>query len=418
MKALSKMIIAVSFFGSVFIVGIFDKKTMTVVGEGDPMSAAVFFTQSTTSANLRTAFDNASSTKRKLRILIVPGHEPNFGGAEYMDIKERDLNADLALYLAQYLVEDGHYEVTMTRGKDGWNPHIENYFTANDEEIKTFVRAQKMEMFRLAGEGKIILIPDPISHSDAPSDAALRLYGINKWSNEHKADIIIHIHFNDNSPRRAGVPGEYNGFTIYAPERQYSNSQASLDISRHIFKRLSEMFPVSNLPVEDQGIVEDQELIATGSYNTVDSASMLIEYGYIYEPQFRVSSVRNAVLKELAFQTYLGFTDFFGDKSLIVGPYQSTLLPYIGNSPVNKTSLANTGVFAFQAGLLAKGYYPPQNYTKNECPVSGLFGPCTKRALSVFQNEFQINGESGIAGPKTRAQLRKLFEPSLLTASN
>ena len=156
-------------------------------------------------------------------------------------------------------------------------------------------------------------------HNDAPKDVALRLFGINKWANEHKVDIIIHIHFNDSGPRRAGAPGEYNGFTIYTPERQYSNSQASMDIAKRVFKRLSKMFSVSNLPGEDAGVVEDQELIAIGSSNTVDAASLLVEYGYIYEPQFRVPAVRVMVLRELAFQTYLGLADFFGETSLLLG---------------------------------------------------------------------------------------------------
>lgn len=415
MKFLSKAIIAISFFGSVFLVGIFDKKTMTVVGGGDPMSAAIFFTQSTTSSQLRTAFVLASSTRKKLNVLIVPGHEPNFGGTEFRDVLERDLNADLSLYLAQYLVEDGHYEVAMTRGRDGWNPHLESYFTTNDEEIRKFVRSQKMEMIRLVGEGRIIKIDDSVPHNMAPEDVGLRLFGINKWANEHKVDIIIHIHFNDSSPRRAEVPGEYNGFTIYTPERQYSNSQASQDIANNVFKRLSKMFPVSNLPGENGGIVEDQDLIAIGNSNTVDGASMLIEYGYIYEPQLRAPAVRTMVLRELAFQTYLGLSDFFGESSLIVGPHESTLLPYSGNAVVRKTTLANTEVFAFQAGLLAKGFYPPQNYTKNDCPLSGILGPCTRTALATFQQEFEIEGEDGVVGTKTRAQLRKLFEPSLLT---
>ncbi len=415
MKFLSKALIAVSFFGSVFLFGIFDKKTMTVVGGGDPMSASVFFTQSTTSANLRTTFDNASSTKKKLNVLIVPGHEPNFGGAEFRDILERDLNADLALYLAQYLVEDGHYEVVMTRGKDGWNPHLENYFTTNDEGIKTFVRSQKMEMLRLISEGKIIKIDDSVSHNMVPEDVGLRLFGINKWANEHKVDIVVHVHFNDIFPRGIATPGEYNGFTIYTPERQYSNSQASQDIAKNIFKRLSKMFPVSNLPGEDQGIVEEQELIAIGSSNTVDGASILIEYGYIYEPQFRTPAVRNIVLKELAFQTYLGLADFFGEASLVVGPHQSTLLPYIGNLAAEKTTHANNEVFVFQAGLQAKGFYPPQNYSQNDCPISGFFGSCTRKALDAFQREFGIGGEEGVVGPITRAQLRKLFEPSLMS---
>lgn len=415
MNALSKILMTVSFFGSVFLVGVFDKKTMTVAGGGDSMSAAVFFTQSTTSEQLRTAFDNASSTKKKLNVLIVPGHEPNFGGAEFRDVLERNLNADLSLYLAQYLVEDGHYEVVMTRGKDGWNPHLENYFITNDEDIKKFVRAQKMEMVRLVSEGKITTMSDAVPHNDAPSDVALRLFGINKWANEHNVDIIIHAHFNDSAPGNEWTPGEYNGFTIYTPERQYSNSQASQDIAKHIFNRLSKMFPVSNLPGEDQGIVEDQGLIAIGGSNSVDAVSLLVEYGYIYEPQFRVSSVRNIMLKELAFQTYLGLADFFGEISPVVGTHQSTLLPYSGDSVVKKTAMANTEVLAFQAGLLAKGFYPPENYSRNDCPLSGFFGSCTRTALTAFQLEFGINGEDGIVGPRTRAELRRLYEPSFVS---
>lgn len=404
---------AMSFFGTVFLFGVFDKNMM-IVGGDSGMSASVFFTQSTTSASLRTAFENAS-VARKLNILIVPGHEPAFGGTEYLNIKERDLNADLALYLAQYLVEDGHYTVVMTRDGGAWNPYIENYFTTNDEEIKTFVRSQKMEMSRLVSLGKITTMNDTVPHNDAPSDVATRLFGINKWANEHKVDIIIHVHFNDSGPRKASSPGEYNGFTIYTPERQYSNSQASMDIAKHVFKRLSKMFPVSNLPGEDAGIVEDQELIAIGSNNTIDAASLLVEYGYIYEPQFKVPAVRVMVLKELAFQTYLGLADFFGETSLIVGPYASTLLPYSGKSVVNKTALANTEVLAFQAGLLNKGFYPPENYSRNDCPLSGFFGSCTRTALTAFQKEFDINGESGVVGLKTRAQLRRLFEPNIVS---
>lgn len=380
------------------------------------MPASVFFTQSVNATDLRATFDTASSTKKKLSVLIVPGHEPDFGGAEYRDIKERDLNADLGLALAQYLVEDGHFEVTMTRGKDGWNPSLENYFNTREEEIKTFVRSQKGEMARLVGEGKVIRVSDAVPHNDAPSDVALRLFGINKWANDRKADIIIHIHFNDSSPRKANQPGEHSGFAIYTPERQYSNSQATAEIAPHIFKRLSRMFPVSSLPVEDQGVVEEQDLIAVGSNNSVDGASMLIEYGYIYEPQFKVPSVRNLVLKELAFQTYLGLADFFGETSLVVGPHESTLLPYEGRNIVKKTGSASKEVLAFQAALIDKGFYPPQDFTKNNCPLSGVFGQCTRTALAAFQREFDIKGEKGIIGTKTRAQLRALFQPNLMVA--
>ncbi|MEK7568879.1 MAG: N-acetylmuramoyl-L-alanine amidase [Patescibacteria group bacterium] len=415
MKSFGTAFIAIAFFSTVFLIGGYDEKVGTFFSK-DSMPASVFFTQSVNATDLRATFDTASSTKKKLNVLVVPGHEPYFGGAEYRDIKERDLNADLALALAQYLVEDGHFEVAMTRGKEGWNPHLQDYFTTHGEEIKTFVSSQKGEMARLVEAGMISLKSDNLPHNNAPNDVALRLYGINKWANDRKVDIVIHIHFNDSSPRRANTPGEYNGFAIYTPERQYSNSQATGEIAPHIFKRLSRMFPVSSLPVEDKGVVEEQDLIAIGSYNSVDGASMLIEYGYIYEPQFKIQSVRDLVIKELAFQTYLGLADFFGETSLIVGPHQSTLLPYEGRDAVKKTGSANKDVLAFQAALIDKGFYPPQFSTKNDCPLSGVFGQCTRTALAVFQREFDIRGEQGTIGAKTRAKLRALFQPNLMVA--
>lgn len=412
MKIFGSMVALAVFFGVVSFLGEDDKKITTFVNSPAAL-ASVFFTQGPSVSELRTAFDTASSTKKKLSILIVPGHEPSSGGTEYRYAKERDLNADLASYLAQYLVEDGHYNVVTTRGKDGWNPNFQNYFTTHDKEIGIFARSQKEGMARLVGEGKIVKISDTVPHNDAPDDVAQYLFGINKWANDTNVDIVIHIHFNDSSPRRVDTPGEYNGFAIYTPEHQYSNSKLTNEIAQSIFKRLSKMFPVSNFPVEDRGIVEDQDLIAVGSSNSVDAASMLIEYGYIYEPQLQVSSTRKLIIKELAFQTYLGLADFFGENSLAVGSHESTLLPYGGTSLLRKTTSPSREVLAFQVALSDKGFYPPQYYTKNECPLSGLFGSCTREALSVFQRVYNIKGEKGIVGAKTRAQLQALFRPAL-----
>lgn len=414
MKILGPFSSAVLIFAALFLIGGYDKKIASVL-VNNQMLASVFFTQSTTAPILRAEFDNVPITKKKLNILIVPGHEPDFGGTEYRNIKERDLNAELGLDLAQYLVEDGHYNVVMTRGSDGWNPFLANYFTTNANEIRTFEQSQKAEMAQLVSEGRIITKGDNVPHNDAPDDVAMRLYGINKWANDNKVDIAIHIHFNDSSPRRTGVPGEYNGFTIYTPDHQYSNSQATAEIAKNVFKRLSRMFSTSNLPVEDQGIIEDQDLIAVGTNNTADAASMLIEYGYIYEPQLQVPEVRTTVLKEMAFQTYLGLADFFGETPIVVGQYQSTLLPYNTSTIVKKTKFPNVGALKFQAALTDKGFYPPSEYSKNDCPMTGFFGTCTALALGTFQRNYGIAGEKGIVGPQTRARLQALFQPNLVS---
>ena len=44
--------------------------------------------------------------------------------------------------------------------------------------------------------------------------------------------------------------------------------------------------PVNGMHFPGEGVVEDQELIAIGSFNTLNPIGLLIEYGYIYESQF------------------------------------------------------------------------------------------------------------------------------------
>jgi N-acetylmuramoyl-L-alanine amidase len=59
---------------------------------------------------------------KKVRILIVPGHEPNYGGAEYGYLKEREMTVELSKYLADFLKNNGRYEVTVARDEKDWNP--------------------------------------------------------------------------------------------------------------------------------------------------------------------------------------------------------------------------------------------------------------------------------------------------------
>lgn len=407
MDSYKTFFLAVIFLGSIFF---FDTESRLAKNDKSLMPASVFFTQSITATGLRNAFNAVPNTGKKLNILIIPGHEPDFGGAEYQNIKERDLNVELAQELVQYLRANNHYNVILARTKDDWNPILQNYFTTHDTEIKTFIRAQKVAMVHLIDTGKIPEATSTVPHNFVPEDVGIRLFAINKWANENKIDMTINIHFNDSSPRERNTPGEHNGFTIYVPDNQFSNAAASMELAKSVFARLSKMFPTSDLPEESSGIIPDRDLIAIGSDNSLDAASMLIEYGYIYEPQFKIASVRAMVLKELAFRTYLGLSDFFGETPLVAGSYDSTLLPYDGASPLKKTESANKDVFAFQAALADRGFYPPQNTTRNDCPLSGIFGKCTRTAIAAFQEKFNIKNEQGIAGSKTREQLRELFQ--------
>ncbi len=392
---------------SFFVIHRIDKQIG--VSETTNMFASVFFTQSINTNNLQEKFNTATTTGQKIRILLVPGHEPDFGGAEFKNLKERDMVIDLERNLSEYLKTNPRYEVFVTRDKERWNPELQNYFIQRAEEIKVFTSSQKTEMARLVAEGRIIRVADNAPHNTAPDDVALRLYGINKWANENKIDITLHLHLNDSFPRKTTQAGEYSGLSIYVPEKQYSNSQATGAVASRIFKRLTRFFPISNLPEESEGVVEEQDLIAVGSYNTSDGVSMLIEYGYIYEKGFMDSGVREAVLKELAFQTYLGLEDFFGGTPSIAEPYKTTLLPYFWKTTLKKSSISNKETLSLQASLLQQGFYPPNNKTKNECPLSGVFGLCTRTAVANFQNEHNIPGDGTVFGVQTRAKLNKLY---------
>ncbi len=380
------------------------------VFESSDMSASVFFTQSVVVPDLQEKFNQATTTGKKVKILIVPGHEPDFGGTEFKYLKERDMVVDLGRELSEYFGSNPNYEVLTTRNKEAWNPALQKYFDEEGDAIKAFILSQKTEMTRLVDEGKLLRVSSKMQHNDAPTEVAIRLYGINKWANEQKVDIILHLHFNDSYPRRYSREGEYSGFSIYVPEKQYSNAQATAEIAPKIFSRLSRFFAASNFPQESEGVVEGQDLIAIGSNNTVDGASMLIEYGYIYESQFANLITRKALLKEFALQTYLGIEDFFGKTSPIVSPYDTTLLPYMWDSTLKKSSATNKGTLALQAALSHHGFYPPKNMTKNDCPISGVFGGCTRAALAAFQYEWSIDGDGTIVGPRTRAKLNELFK--------
>lgn len=371
--------------------------------------ASVFFVESISGDGLKKKYDASQTTSTKIRIVLVPGHEPDFGGAEYRNVKERDMAVDLARELAEYLKNDSHYEVIITRDKTMWNTELENYFGYRWSEIREFVSTQKLEMARLVGEGRIARVGDQVPHNDAPDDVAMRLYGINKWANEKNADIVIHIHFNDSAPRNMHTPGDYSGFAIYVPERQYSNAGASKEVAKKVFHRLERFMPVSDLPVEDAGIVEEQELIAIGSANTVDGASMLVEYGYVYEPQFSNSATRRMAIRELALQTYLGLADYFGDTTVEKHVRDTTILPYEWTNTLTKNTKANPDVLAAQVAFMREGLYPPNGTTKNDCPPSGVYGVCTTTAAALFQDRFDVSGDGTAMGPQTRAKLNELY---------
>jgi N-acetylmuramoyl-L-alanine amidase len=411
-KHLFIAIFAITILGTPWLVSVHKPSSMFVENLFSYVKvnySAAFFQEGVTLAQLRDKYDQASAGREKVRIFIMPGHEPDAGGTQFGSLKERDMVVDLAKHLEGYLSNDPHFEVVVGRDKKAWNPKIESYFQNNWNEIINFVSTSKNEMIRLLSSGRLYKLEEGVvEHNDLPKNSALRLYGINKWNNENSTDIAIHIHFNDYRRSNTKVPGEYTGFSIYVPERQYSNATSTRVIADHLFKRLSRYNPVSNLPDEDVGIVQEQDLIAIGAYNTANSASMLIEYGYIYEPQYLDATARDITIKDQAFQTYLGIQDFFGGESQGVS-YDTLTLPHTWKNDISTNNFDRKDVLALQSALILEGLYPPNDKTKNECPRTGKFAACTVSAVANFQNKYNIVGEKNIVGENTRKVLNNLY---------
>ena len=353
--------------------------------------------------------DKYNSPSKKVRVLIVPGHEPDFGGTEFSNLKERDMNVELAQYLGDFLKNNDNYDVMMSRNKIEWSATLSTYFKDHLNDINTFLEDSIKERKSLIAVGEAKHSAPVVYHNKAPKNVATRLYGINKWSNENQIDITVHIHFNDYPRRNTSVAGEYSGFTIYIPEPQYFNSATTRAVAETVFKRLAKYNAASDLPTEQGGFVEEPDLIAIGAYNTADAASMLIEYGYIYEPQFTNESIRKATLKDLAFQTYLGLQDFFGGGNNVSFAYDTLVLPHSFEKNFDSNTKNSKDVLALQTALLLDGVYPPKGRDKNSCPRSGNIGPCTRAAIEEFQNKYNIKGENGRVGEKTNKDLNDKY---------
>lgn len=346
--------------------------------------AGPFFEERVTPEELRSKYKNG-----KMKILIVPGHDNTFSGASFNGVKESDLNVEIGYYLMDFFGGDDKFESFITREKNGnYSPWFLNYAAAQRSEIKTF-REKLISVMREAVLKGDVKRKIQVPHNAANDNTSLVLYGVNKWANENEIDIVLHIHFNDYAGRQYGSAGRYSGFSIYIPEDQLPNARASKEVAQEIKKKMELFFSESDLPAESGAMIEDQELIAVGSNASREGVSALIEYGYIYEPQFTDTNLRRATMNEFAFQTYRGIKNYFEpSKKILHQNYDTTLLPYEWKNAL-APGVRNKDVLALQMALIKEGSYPPPDMTLSGCPVSGYFGDCTSRAVKSFQEKYK-----------------------------
>ncbi len=272
--------------------------------------AGVFFTDSITEGELKEAYVKAARGEGKMKILIVPGHDDDSWGTDYNGIREADLNMRVGEALATQFAQNPAYEAVLLRDRNGYLPSFETYLAEHEEEVRAEVVAKKKIMNDLLAAGSVERL-DGVQHNNATLNAALRLYAVNQWANENNFQLVLHLHFNDFRGRTARNMNRYGGFALYVPDGQYSNAKASYAVAEALFAEFSLLFKKSNLPKEDAGIVPDQSLIALGAYNTLNAASVLIEYAYIYEAPLRTQAGRKEAISRYADATFRGIERFF-----------------------------------------------------------------------------------------------------------
>lgn len=366
---------------------------------------SIFFVDSTTAKKMRMEFLFAKNGGERIKILFVPGHDAEDSGAAFKNITELGLNLELGAQLQQLFTADKRFDAILAQNILGYHPVLWKYFSEKENEILEFRRQKHLGMYSVQQTG-YIKSNVPVEHNNAPENAVTRLYGMNKWANENKIDLVLHLHFNDNGGRDLRSADTYSGFAVYVPDHQYSNASASKIIAESVYMRLQNRLAKSDLPPEKDGIIEDQQLIGLGASNSLDGASLFIEYSYIYEPQFQNLEVRKLWMKEIAFQTYLGVVDFFDSRKF--SSDETAVLPYFWKQDLKYGLKNDPDVFALQTALLLEGVYPPAGFTKNECPLSGTYFDCTRGAVLAFQKKYHLS-QTGNVDRLTRAQLSVLY---------
>ncbi len=258
-------------------------------------------------------FLNAATKVTPIKILIVPGHDNEVWGAQYGYVKEADMNLNLSNRIYNILKKDKRFEVHITRKIGGYTKEFEDYLTNNREAIIAFKENAKKEMQVAIDSGDFVEKENP-PHNDASEEVAIKLYGFNKWANENKMDVVIHVHFNDYPRETPWVSGIHKGFAIYTPEEQMVNAKGSSDLSKKILKELKKKYITSTYEEEKGGLVPDQSLIALGSNGTLlpSVRSLLIEYGYIY--RFKTKAARMSAYANMASLTSAGIKSYFFPK--------------------------------------------------------------------------------------------------------
>lgn len=260
-------------------------------------------------------FSVSAQVVKPIRILIVPGHDNEVYGAKYNGLKEADMALALGNDIFDNLKKDKRFQVFITRDDGGYTKDFSDYFNNHMSEIKTFKEDAKKKMAEKVKTGTFVTKPNGY-HISVKEPVALKLYGLNKWENENDIDVVIHIHFNDDGRKNKSKPGKYSGFSVYMPDLQLPSGALSAPLALNIFKELNKKYHSATNSKINGGVISDQKLIVMGANGTLSSSvrTVLIEYGFIYEKQFRTYTSRKTAFQNRADITANAIVDYFFPK--------------------------------------------------------------------------------------------------------
>ena len=344
-------------------------------------------------------------TGHTIKILIVPGHDDQDFGTIFQGVREADLNLVLAGKLATELRKDSQLSITVSRDTNGYTKELSDYFNNNRNSVESFYTRQKNITDAKIANG-VIVPTEQVIHQTATPEIAYKLLATNMWTDEQGYNLVINVHFNDYGSRKISG-GIFDGYVVYVPDNTLPNHEPAKTVGTDIAKRLGDIWNASNASTElkkinSDGVIEDSDLLALGSNETLQTPSILIEYAYIYEP---IISTRFFDLSStaMAHATVLGLDDYFLGKRK-----ETPTFSYDWRSNLILSQAKKTDVLALQYALSELGFYPPSSKGRNSCPFTGIFGACTKNAVKVFQTTNDIVNTGG-AGPQTRSVLNSLF---------
>lgn len=243
--------------------------------------------------------------KKKIRILIDPGHTADTIGARGILGFEYRMTYKISSILCEKLSEDEIFEYSLSRDGDYYSKSIKDYIKDNYDELSNILNAKVKSERR---EGKLT------------REQTMELYAIRKYAIENNFDLLLSLHFDytTNIKRRNDTKGFQVIVSPYNKE-----FPASMQIAGKIADGLKEIYPVSstigfdnNLPksvwlfYSQNGLrirgVSLRSLVVLGDIfeyfyyesqnaKTEDIPSVLVEIGYMHDKSFLKSDALEKV---------------------------------------------------------------------------------------------------------------------------